>query len=217
MKLAARALAIAQWSRPSLVLLENENGLHEAETGGLYHGGWAYQREAFERVRGYGPLNNGEDQEFAARLTSSGTTVVDPSKLADPFYFYRVDNGSYLADDDHGPLALAEILLAGCPVVGVRTGAPFIEHGVTGYFVERLPPGESCLTSSQEFECLERFEAALDRAASIDRESVARLSTTRFLCDQTIDRISDILKIPVAPADKSLSGTVLSDFGTSTS
>jgi hypothetical protein len=28
-----------------------------------------------------------------------------------------------LADDDHGPLALQEILLAGCPTVGVRTGA----------------------------------------------------------------------------------------------
>src|SRR5262249_42715478 len=30
---------------------------------------------------------------------------------------------AYLADDDHGPLALEEILLAGCPTVGVRTGA----------------------------------------------------------------------------------------------
>jgi hypothetical protein len=27
---------------------------------------------------------------------------------------------AYLADDDHGPLALQEILLAGCPTVGVR-------------------------------------------------------------------------------------------------
>ena len=36
---------------------------------------------------------------------------------------------AYLADDDHGPLALQEILLAGCPTVGVRTGAPFVEHG----------------------------------------------------------------------------------------
>lgn len=28
---------------------------------------------------------------------------------------------AYLADDDHGPLALQEILLSGCPSVGVRT------------------------------------------------------------------------------------------------
>jgi hypothetical protein len=28
-----------------------------------------------------------------------------------------------------GPLALREILLAGCPVVGVRTGAPLVRQG----------------------------------------------------------------------------------------
>ena len=39
---------------------------------------------------------------------------------------------AYLADDDHGPLALQEILLAGCPTVGVRTGASFVRHGETG-------------------------------------------------------------------------------------
>ena len=33
------------------------------------------------------------------------------------------------ADDDHGPLAVQEILLAGCPVVGVRTGAAFVRDG----------------------------------------------------------------------------------------
>ena len=36
-----------------------------------------------------------------------------------------------MADDDHGPLALQEILLAGCPTVGVRTGASFVRHGET--------------------------------------------------------------------------------------
>ena len=47
---------------------------------------------------------------------------------------------AYLADDDHGPLAMQEILLAGCPTVGVRTGASFVRHGETGIVVERLPP-----------------------------------------------------------------------------
>jgi hypothetical protein len=50
---------------------------------------------------------------------------------------------AYLADDDHGPLALQEILLAGCPTVGVRTGAAFVRDGVTGVLVERLPRGQS--------------------------------------------------------------------------
>ena len=45
---------------------------------------------------------------------------------------------AYLADDDHGPLALQEILLAGCLVVGVRTGASFVKTGETGIVVDRL-------------------------------------------------------------------------------
>jgi len=51
----AEALRRAEWSRPSLVLVEDGRGLRECETGGLYHGGWAFRRSAFDRVRGYGP------------------------------------------------------------------------------------------------------------------------------------------------------------------
>ncbi len=79
---------------------------------------------------------------------------------------------AYLADDDHGPLALQEILLAGCPTVGVRTGAPFIEHGVTGYFVDRLPPGKSNVTSVFEESSLEKYVSNLNIAMEIDRRHV---------------------------------------------
>ena len=48
---------------------------------------------------------------------------------------------AYLADDDHGPLALQEILLAGCPTVGVWTGAAFVRTGETGGAGEPVPPG----------------------------------------------------------------------------
>ena len=41
----------------------------------------------------------------------------------------------YLSDDDRGPLALAEILLCGCPAVGVPRGAPWIEHGRNGAII----------------------------------------------------------------------------------
>jgi hypothetical protein len=44
----------------------------------------------------------------------------------------------YLSDDDRGPQALAEILLAGCPAVGIPRGAPWIVNGVTGQLVESL-------------------------------------------------------------------------------
>jgi len=91
----AEALRRAAWSRPGLVLLEHGDGLRECDTGGLYHGGWAFRREAFYRVRGYGPHNNGEDQELADRLNAAGVGHCDPCEFAPPFYIYRYDNGSY--------------------------------------------------------------------------------------------------------------------------
>ncbi len=45
---------------------------------------------------------------------------------------------AYLSDDDRGPLALAEILLCGCPAVGVPRGAPWIRPGITGHLAASL-------------------------------------------------------------------------------
>lgn len=102
--LSERALKQADWSRPGLVLLEHNDGLREADTGGLYHGGWAFQKLAFQKVIGYGPHNNGEDQELARRLSESGATEIDPCAFAPPFYVYRYDNASYHLSymDDQG-------------------------------------------------------------------------------------------------------------------
>jgi len=91
----AQALAEADWSRPSLVLQPAGERLKEHDTGGLYHGGWAFRRTAFDQVRGYGPLNNGEDQDLAARLQAAGATQCDPGRFAPPFYIYRMHNSSY--------------------------------------------------------------------------------------------------------------------------
>lgn len=91
----ADALAKAEWSRPGLVLLEHGDGLKEHDTNGLYHGGWAFRKDAFYRVRGYGPHNNGEDQELAGRLHEAGVTSCDPCEDHEPFYIYRYDNCSY--------------------------------------------------------------------------------------------------------------------------
>jgi hypothetical protein len=51
----------------------------------------------------------------------------------------------YLSDDDRGPIALAEILLAGCPSVGIQAVAPWIQLGLTGFPVERLDEASLCL------------------------------------------------------------------------
>lgn len=104
-KTQAEALRQAEWSRPGLVLLEHgAEELREGETGGLYHGGWAFRKSAFQKVIGYGPHNNGEDQELAGRLSGAGVTECDPCKFADPFYVYRIDNNSYHLSymDDRG-------------------------------------------------------------------------------------------------------------------
>ena len=100
----AEALTKAEWSRPGLVLVEHNDGLREAETAGLYHGGWAFRKSAFHKVIGYGPHNNGEDQELAGRLSKAEVAEIDPCTFADPFYVYRYDNNSYHLSylDDQG-------------------------------------------------------------------------------------------------------------------
>ena len=106
----AEALKQADWSRPGLVLLEDGDALREAESDGLYHGGWAFRKETFYRVRGYGPHNNGEDQELAGRLNEAGAKYCDPCSFARPFYIYRYDNNSYHLSymDDAGYRSLGD-------------------------------------------------------------------------------------------------------------
>ena len=85
------ALKVAPWSRPSLVLHERADGkLRQHKTGGLFHGGWAYTRDAFQQASGYPPMNNGEDQAFAGRLRRAAVRHADPCSLGFmPFYLYR--------------------------------------------------------------------------------------------------------------------------------
>ncbi|HMF15365.1 MAG TPA: hypothetical protein VKE94_23785 [Gemmataceae bacterium] len=110
----AEALRRADWSHPSLVLVEHGDGLQEGETRGLFHACWAFRREAFDRVCGYGPHNSGEDQELASRLAAAGVTKCDPCEFAPPFFIYVYENGSYhvsFMDDE----AYQELGSGGCP------------------------------------------------------------------------------------------------------
>ncbi len=101
---------------------------------------------------------------------------------------------AYLADDDHGPLALQEILLAGCPVVGVRTGAPFIRDGVTGVFVDRLPPGTKCVKNDADEAALATFAEGIRRVQQTNRHSVrgaaGEVFSTEHIVGQTIDALA---------------------------
>jgi hypothetical protein len=87
---------------------------------------------------------------------------------------------AYLTDDDHGPLALQEILLAGCPTVGVRTGAPFIQDGVTGIFVDRLPPGAKCVKNDADEAALAAYIHAVQVLQTRDREHVRERAASAF-------------------------------------
>ena len=79
LRASAAALARAAWSRPSLVLHPQPDGsLRQHRTGGLFHSGWAYRRDAFDRAGGYPPINNGEDQGLAERFHRLGIAEADP-------------------------------------------------------------------------------------------------------------------------------------------
>jgi len=81
----------------------------------------------------------------------------------------------YLADDDRGPLALAEILLCGCPAVGLPSGAPFIRQGRTGILLERLTVSD----------CIEAIEDCLE----FDRRHVAALAAEQFDTGRIVDTV----------------------------
>ncbi len=87
---SAAALEKAPWSRPSLVLHEQPDGtFRRHRTGGLFHGGWAYTREAFARVGGYAAMDNGEDQDLARRMRKAEIASADPVESGfEPFYVY---------------------------------------------------------------------------------------------------------------------------------
>ena len=96
---------------------------------------------------------------------------------------------AYLADDDHGPLALQEILLAGCPTVGVRTGASFVKTGETGVVLDRLPPGRQCVETEDEERALADYLQAIEQAQVMDRHRVRDRAARQFDSDRIVDSV----------------------------
>lgn len=99
LRASVAALANAVWSRPSLVLLPQADGsLRQHQTGGLFHSGWAYRRNAFDRAGGYPQMNNGEDRGLAERFQRLGIAEADPVSLGFlPFLIYRWAGGAHLS------------------------------------------------------------------------------------------------------------------------
>ena len=107
----------------------------------------------------------------------------------------------YLSTDDRGPLALAEILLAGCPAIGIPTGAPFIEPGRTGILIEQFRL-EACLD-------------AVERCHQFDRHSVATAANRQFDTTRIIDTVLGSLRDVVGQAQRGLRQTRI-PYGSST-
>jgi len=72
----------------------------------------------------------------------------------------------YLSVSDRGPLALAEILLCGCPAIGVPRGAPWIRPGHNGAVVPNF--------------CRQAIAEAVVRCLQLDRGLVAQEAASRF-------------------------------------
>jgi hypothetical protein len=105
----AKALHLAEWSRPSVVYHEKAGALREYPTNGIYHGGWAFRRSTFERFGGYDPAwNNGEDQELMRRMLAAGVSIADPCQWAEPFYLYS-DSGAGWHISCCGPNGYADV------------------------------------------------------------------------------------------------------------
>ncbi len=87
---------------------------------------------------------------------------------------------AYLSQSDRGPLALAEILLAGCPAIGTPRGAPWIVDGLNGHQVSGF--GRQSLSS------------AIARAQALDRRAVRSVALEQFHTDRIVDAVLSSLK-----------------------
>lgn len=72
----------------------------------------------------------------------------------------------YLCDDESGGLATQELMLAGCPVVGIERGCPLVVHEKTGIRIRTWG--------------LESFARGIEQALELDRDGVRRVAMEIF-------------------------------------
>lgn len=90
MNAAAAALADADYTIPSMVLIDKKNHLERKANQGLFHGAWSFRREAFEKVCGYPFIQSGQDQGLLKRFKAVNLRRADPIHFdARPSYVYR--------------------------------------------------------------------------------------------------------------------------------
>ena len=90
MSAAAVALATADYSIPTMVLIDKKVRLEPKANQYLFHGAWSFRREAFERVCGYPFIQSGQDQGLLKRFKAANLRRADPIRVDErPSYIYR--------------------------------------------------------------------------------------------------------------------------------
>ena len=70
--------------------------------------------------------------------------------------------------------------LASGLVVGVCTGAPFIQDGISGVFVDRLPPGAKCIKNDADEAALAAYMQSVQTLQNKDRKDVREQAALAF-------------------------------------
>jgi hypothetical protein len=82
-----------------------------------------------------------------------------------------------------------EILRAGCPTAGVRTGASFMKTGETGLLVDRLPPGRQCVETDEGEQTLAVHLEAIAQVQAIDRQTVRNIAAAQFHNERIVEQV----------------------------
>lgn len=90
MTAAVAALADADYTIPTVIYNDKRNRLQRKPNQYLFHGAWAFRREAFERVGGYPFIQSGQDQGLLRRFKDAKLRRADPIQHdLRPSYVYR--------------------------------------------------------------------------------------------------------------------------------
>lgn len=90
MSAAAAALADADYTIPTVIYSDKRNRLERKANQYLFHGAWAFRREAFDRVCGYPFMQSGQDQGLLKRFKSANLRRADSIQYDPrPSYVYR--------------------------------------------------------------------------------------------------------------------------------
>jgi glycosyltransferase involved in cell wall biosynthesis len=87
---AAAALKDADYTIPTVIYVDRRDRLERKQNQYLFHGAWAFRREAFERVGGYPFMQSGQDQGLLRRFKAAQLRRADPIQHDPrPSYVYR--------------------------------------------------------------------------------------------------------------------------------